>query len=139
MLRDAFERMPHAGPMRLIDKIVFADAGEILCIARDHNVASYPLRLDGVLHACALVELGAQAAAAHTSLFGSGGAHTGLVLALSNVEVSVDWVADDAPLTVRAEQRQALDDAARYHFKVMDGAGAVVTGDVLLSLQRRMP
>jgi predicted hotdog family 3-hydroxylacyl-ACP dehydratase len=139
MLRDAFERMPHAGPMRLIDKIVSADASKILCIARDHSVASYPLRLDGVLHACTLVELGAQAAAAHTSLFGSGGAHTGLVLALSSVEVFVDRVADDAPLTVRAEQRQALDDAARYHFEVTDGTGTVVAGDVLLSLQRRTP
>lgn len=137
MLHEAFERMPHAGPMRLIEKIVSADAGEIMCIARDHSVASYPLRLDGVLHACALVELGAQAAAAHTSLFGIGGAHTGLVLALSNVEIFVDQVADDAPLRIRAEQRQALDEAARYHFQVMNGAGTVVAGDVLLSLQRR--
>lgn len=123
--------------MRLIDQIVSADPGEILCVARDHSVPSYPLRLDGVLHACVLVELGAQAAAAHTSLFGIGGAHTGLILALSNVEVFVDQVADDVPLRIRAEQRQTLDDAARYHFEVMDGAGTVVAGDVLLSLQRR--
>jgi hypothetical protein len=73
------------------------------------------------------------------SLFGIAGAHTGLVLALSNVEVLVDRVADDAPLTVRAEQRQAFDDAARYHFAVMDRAATLVAGDVLLSLQRRMP
>jgi hypothetical protein len=42
-------------------------------------------------------------------------------------------------LTVRAEQRQAFDDAARYHFAVMDRAATLVAGDVLLSLQRRMP
>jgi predicted hotdog family 3-hydroxylacyl-ACP dehydratase len=139
MPHEALARMPHAGPMQLLDRIVSADAGEILCIVRNHRGASYPLRLDGVLHACALVELGAQAAAAHMSLFGIGGAHTGLVLALSNVEVLVDRVADDAPLTVRAEQRQAFDDAARYHFAVMDRAATLVAGDVLLSLQRRMP
>jgi predicted hotdog family 3-hydroxylacyl-ACP dehydratase len=135
-MHEAFKRMPHAGPMRLIDQIVSADASEILCVARDHGIASYPLRFDGALHPCALVELGAQAAAAHMSLFGIGGAHTGLVLALQNVEVSVDRIADDAPLTVRAKQCQMLDDAARYQFEVIDGTGTVVTGEVLLSLQR---
>jgi predicted hotdog family 3-hydroxylacyl-ACP dehydratase len=136
-MHEAFKRMPHAGPMRLIDQVVSADAVEILCIAQDHSMASYPLRFDGVLHPCALVELGAQAAAAHTSLFGSGEAHTGLVLALQSVEVFVDRISDDAPLTVRAKQCQTLDDAARYQFEVIDGTGTVVTGDVLLSLQRR--
>ena len=138
MLHKALERMPHAGPMRLIEKIVSADDREILCIARDHHVSSYPLRLDGELHACTLVELGAQAAAAHASLFGVDAAHTGLVLALSNVEVFRDRAAGDGPLTIRGERRQSLDDAASYHFEVMDGAGAVVAGDVLLSMQRRV-
>ena len=137
MLSEAFERMPHVGPMRLIDEIVSADASEILCIARDHRAASYPLRLDGVLHSCALVELGAQAAAAHTSLFGVGTAHTGLVLTLSNVEIFRNGVAGDDPMTVRGEQRQSLGDAASYRFEVIDGIGTVIAGDVLLSLQRR--
>lgn len=137
MLHEALKRMPHAGPMRLIEEIVSADAGEILCIARDHRADSYPLRLDGALYGCTLVELGAQAAAAHTSLFGVGGAHTGLVLAFSNVEVFRDRIAGDGPLTVRAEQLQSLEDAARYRFEVMDRAGTVVAGDILLSLQRR--
>lgn len=137
MLREALARMPHSGPMRLIEEIVSADGREILCIARDHRAQSYPLRLDGELHACVLVELGAQAAAAHTSLSGIGGAHTGLVLAFSNVEVFRDRVAGDQPLTVRAGRRQSLEDAATYRFEVIDRAGTVVAGDVLLSLQRR--
>jgi predicted hotdog family 3-hydroxylacyl-ACP dehydratase len=83
------------------------------------------------------VELGAQAAAAHTSLFGVGGAHTGLVLAFGNVVVFRERVAGEGPLTVRAERRQSLEDAARYRFEVMDRTGTVVAGDVLLSLQRR--
>ncbi len=137
MLHKALKRMPHAGPMRLIERIVSADDREILCIARDHRVASYPLRLDGELHACILVELGAQAAAAHTSLFGVGGAHTGLVLALGNVEVFRDRVTDDGLLTIRCERRQSLEDAASYRFEVIDGAGILVAGDVLLNMQRR--
>jgi len=128
--------MPHAGKMRLIGEIVSADADQILCIAHDHSCASYPLRLDGVLHACALAELGAQAAAAHISLTGIGGTHTGLVLALSNVEVFRDRVEDDVPLSVRGACRHSHEDAASYRFEVMDGAGTIIAGDVLLSLQR---
>jgi predicted hotdog family 3-hydroxylacyl-ACP dehydratase len=138
MLHEALMRMPHAGPMQLIEEIVSADAGEILCIARDHRAESYPLRLDGALHGCTLVELGAQAAAAHASLFRVGEAHTGLVLALGNMEVFRDRVADDGPLTVRAEQCQSLEDAVRYRFEVMDRGRTVVAGDILLSMQRRM-
>ena len=137
MLHEALKRMPHAGSMRLIERIVSADAIEILCIARDHRSQAYPLRLDGTLHGCTLVELGAQAAAAHTSLSGTSGAHTGLVLAFSNVEVFRDRITDDAPLTIRAAQRQSLEDAAQYRFEVMDRDGTVVAGDILLSLQRR--
>lgn len=137
MLHEALKRMPHTGAMRLIEHVVSADANEILCIAHDDRAATYPLRLDGELHPCTLVELGAQAAAAHTSLFGVSEAHTGLILALSNVVILRDRIAGDAPLTVRAELRQSHEDAARYRFEVIDAAGMVVTGDVLLSMQRR--
>jgi predicted hotdog family 3-hydroxylacyl-ACP dehydratase len=136
MLTEALEKMPHAGPMRLIEEIVSASAEEIRCIARDHSADSYPLRLDKVLHCCTLVELGAQAAAAHTSLYGACGAHMGLVLAFRNVEVFRDRIEGDGPLTIWAEQRQSLEDAAQYRFEVMDRDGAVVAGDILLSLQR---
>ncbi len=136
MLHEALKRMPHAGPMQLIEDIVSADADEILCIACDHHAGDYPLRLDGVLHVCTLVELGAQAAAAHTSLYGASEAHTGLVLAFSNIEVFRGRVTDTEPLTIRAEQRQSLEDAAQYRFEVMDRSGTVVSGDILLSLQR---
>ncbi len=137
MLRDALARMPHSGPMRLIDDVVSADEDGILCIATDHQAASYPLRIDGILHGCVLMELGAQAAAAHASLFGMSGAHTGLVLSFGNVEIRRDRVETKRQLTVRAWQLQSLDNASSYGFEVFDGADLVVAAEVLLSMQRR--
>ena len=136
MLTEALDRMPHRGRMRLIDTILSADKRSIVCRATDHRPDDYPLRIDGVLIPAMLIEIGAQAAAAHTSIHGIGAAHTGLVVALSNVEIRRDTVSDDAPLDARAEVRQVIGDSARYRFEVSDAEGLLVTGEVLLQMWR---
>lgn len=137
MLGRALARMPHAGRMRLIGEIVSADARTIRCLATDHRAPSHPLRFGGRLFSCALVELGAQAAAAHTSLFGIGSAHAGLMLSLTDVVVGPDLVATDERLAVRAELLESLDAMARYRFEVTAGGERLVAADVMLAMQRR--
>ncbi|MEL7088565.1 MAG: phosphotransferase, partial [Planctomycetota bacterium] len=73
--------MPHKGPMQLIGAITHMDDNTIHAEPTDHTAPDFPLRIDGKLYTSALVELGAQAAAAHASIHGVGGAHAGLVLA----------------------------------------------------------
>jgi predicted hotdog family 3-hydroxylacyl-ACP dehydratase len=136
MLADALARMPHSGAMRLIADIESADAMRIRCRATDHSAPAYPLRLDGVLHIAALVELGAQAAAAHASLFGMGAAHTGLVLGIGDLALYRDRVESAEPLRMAAERVHGLDTAAAYRFSVTQGAAALVTGEILLSMAR---
>ena len=135
MLAEALARMPHAGAMRLIAAIESADATGIRCRATDHAAPDHPLRIDGVLHAAALVELGAQAAAAHASLFGMDAAHTGLVLALGDLALHRDRIDDPAPLRISAERLHQLDTAAAYRFSVVQGGAPVVTGEILLSMR----
>lgn len=136
MLREALERMPHSGRMQLIGEILSADEREIRCLAKDHRGPSYPLRLGGRLYACTLVELGAQAAAAHTSVFGIGAAHTGLVLSLTHVAIGPDVVGTDERLAIRAELVDSLNGRALYRFAVTGGEDRLVAGDVLLGMQR---
>ena len=136
MLAEALERMPHAGAMRLIAAIEDADEARIRCRATDHAAAAYPLRLDGVLYAAALVELGAQAAAAHASLHAMRAGHAGLVLALGNLEMHRDRVDDPEPLRMTAERLHQLDGAAAYRFSVTQGAAPLVAGEILLSMVR---
>lgn len=136
MLREALERMPHSGRMQLIGEILCADEREIRCLAGDHRDPTYPLRLGGRLYSCTLVELGAQAAAAHTSLFGIGAAHTGLVLSLTGVVIGPDLVRSDERLAIRAELLESLDARALYRFEISDGNDRLVAGDVILGMQR---
>lgn len=138
-LDEALDRMPHRGAMRLLEAIEAVSETEIICRARAHGAADYPLRLEGHLEPLALTELGAQAAAAHASLYGMGAAHTGLVLSLSGIDIRQDTVPDGGNLTICAERIRALDAAASYRFTVLAAkaggdATEVLTGEVLLSM-----
>jgi predicted hotdog family 3-hydroxylacyl-ACP dehydratase len=121
--------------MRLIDDILSVDANAIHCVDTDHQAPSYPLRLDGKLFGCVLVELGAQAAAVHVSLFGTEGAHTGLVLSINNADVRVDRVETVNRLTVRAWRLQSLNTVSSYRFEVLDGSARILAAQVLLSMR----
>lgn len=136
MLSEALSRMPHAGAMWLIGAIESADETRLRCTAGEHSAEDYPLRLDGILYAAALVELGAQAAAAHASVFGVGAAHTGLVLSVGNVTLHRDLVQDAAPLRATAERLVGLDAAAEYRFAVTQNGVVLVSGELLLSMRK---
>ena len=133
----ALERMPHRGPMQLIEAVLQADEDSVECRAKPHQASTYPLRVDGRLHNSALVELGAQAAAAHASLHGIGKAHVGLLLTLSNVEMG-DTDADQCEdaMTVRAIRLYGDADSARYRLQVRRGDSQVIlSGDAVLSMR----
>ncbi|MFK7944691.1 MAG: hypothetical protein AB8B85_17530 [Paracoccaceae bacterium] len=136
MLAEALERMPHTGPMRLITGIDQADDTSIVCHADGHTADSYPLRLGGVLYSAALVELGAQAAAAHASLFGLGHAHMGLVLTISDVTLSVERIENPDRLVITGTRIELLAMAASYRFDVRQAGAAIASGSVLLSMER---
>ena len=135
MLAEAFDRMPHAGAMRLLGQIDHADAHTIRATAKDHAGADYPLRVDGVLFTAALTELGAQTAAAHVSLFATERQHTGLVLALRKVTLAAPLVTSPGRLIVSATQETSLESAAEYVFEVMQDGDRLISGRVLLSIQ----
>lgn len=69
MLHDAIcARLPHAGRMCLLDRLMAWDSESIVCHASSHRDAGNPLRRDGRLHAVTGVEYAAQAMALHGSL-----------------------------------------------------------------------
>lgn len=136
MLEDARQRMPHKGPMQLIGAITHMDADTIHAEPNDHTAPDFPLRLDGTLYTSALVELGAQAAAAHASIHGVGGAHAGLVLAITNVKLHTHQ-APNTPLKIQADRVTGMDQSARYTFKVTTEGQPLVEGELLLSMRER--
>lgn len=136
MLEEARARMPHKGPMQLIRAITHMDDDTIRAEPINHAAPDFPLRLGGKLFASALVELGAQAAAAHASIHGVGGAHAGLVLAISNVTLHTQE-APDTPLKIQANRVAGLDQSARYTFQVTTQGKPLAEGELLLSMRER--
>ncbi len=139
MLLEALTRMPHSGQMRLIASIDSADEQSIRCRATPHDGADYPLRLEGVLYTVSLVELGAQAAAAHASVYKVGGAHTGLVLTISDATFDSDCVDSPAPLSMTAVRQDLIASAASYRFEVAQEDHVLASGSVLLSMEAAQP
>jgi predicted hotdog family 3-hydroxylacyl-ACP dehydratase len=135
-IEGALDRMPHKGAMRLIESISSVSEQDIHCIATLHVDATYPLRIDGTLFSTSLVELGAQAAAAHASLFGVSGNHTGLLIGLQNIEVHKPTVTEcHHPMDVTAQQLHFDTNGSLYSFKVISGDEVLVTGRAALKMQ----
>ena len=122
--------------MRLIDQIVSADKTTIHCRAAPHFARNYPLRIEGTLFTATLVELGAQASAAHTSLFNIQENHTGLLIALSNVKMLCHEVGQtQSNLDVYASQLHFDANGAIYEFRIHDGQGDLLTGRAVLKMK----
>ncbi|MEO1092800.1 MAG: hypothetical protein AAFX81_19425 [Pseudomonadota bacterium] len=132
--RLAFERMPHRPPMLLLDAVLESDASGVWVRARPHAAADYPLRVGGVLYPIALVEVGAQAAAAHASLTALQQMHLGVIVALTGVTVEPGPV-PDAPLYASAWLDGETTAAARYSFTVTGADRRIVAGAALLMLR----
>lgn len=132
----ALTRMPQKGPMLLIAEVLASDETTLRALARDHRGEDYPLRIAGRLAVPTLVEVGAQAAAAHASLHSIGGAHAGLLLALHGVEILEDDAdAVEEPLEVTVERLYFDDNGARYRFEILDGACVLLRGEATLKMQ----
>lgn len=132
----AFERMPQKGPMLLLDSIIVIGETSISCRVRDHRSPSYPLRIEGRLMGGSLVELGAQAAAAHASMHGMGGSHAGLLLALHDVTITLADADKAVGLFTCTAERLYFDDGfARYGFVIRDEIEDRVYGEATLKMQ----
>ena len=138
--QDAVNRMPQKGVMCLIDEVLSADETSIKCRAKDHRNVDYPLRIAGQLMEVSLIELGAQAAAAHAALYSIGTHHAGMLLALHNVELrEPNGSLADAPLVAFAERVHFDGAGARYRFAVHDHSSEVLSGEAMLMMQAVNP
>lgn len=132
----ALDNMPHTGRMRLIQAILSADDLSIRCRGIDHRPENYPLRVKNRLYTLTLCEVGAQAAAAHASLFRMRDQHTGLLVAMRNVIVKRDDLeADDAGLTASARQLHFDANGAIYDFAVTGSLGEILSGQAVLRME----
>ncbi|WP_198383054.1 phosphotransferase [Roseomonas sp. KE2513] len=127
-------QVPHAGAMRLLDRVLSHDADSILCAAVSHRDPANPLRRDGMLPAVCGVEYALQAMAAHGALTGDGAAQAaGYLASLRGVSLRVARL-DSIVADLRVEAR-ALSRAARgfvYAFEVSAEGEALLSGQAAI-------
>lgn len=124
-------RVPHAGPMCLLDRMLDWSAEHIHCSASSHTDAANPLRCEAGLLASAAIEYAAQAMALHGTLNAAlhrGGAALaplpGFLASARSVRLflpRLDQVA--GPLTVRAQRLRGDARQALYRFELSDAQG----------------
>jgi len=116
-------RIPHSGPMCLLERMLSWSDDEIVCHTGNGADAAHPLRLaDGLPAACAL-EVASQAMALHGALCAPAdvGPAPGMLASARGVRLHVNRL-DTAPgpLRVRAHRLAAGAGQAIYGFEVHD-------------------
>lgn len=129
-VRPLEQLLPHAGRMRLIDRVIECDADRIVCEADSHRLPDHPLAADGALAAVCGLEYGAQAMAIHGALV-SGGERprVGFLVAARELawhEPRLDTLA--APLRIEARREFGSEHQVSYAFALYAGGREVMRG-----------
>lgn len=138
------ERIPHAGDMCLLDKMIAWDANHIKCSATSHGTRNNPLKIDGRLTSVAAIEYAGQAMALHGGLISaeeSPGSHPrkGYLASLREVTVSRESIHDiEGELLIEAELMMGDQDSSLYSFTVSSAGGPVITGRAAVKLLEEM-
>ena len=124
--------IPHAGTMCLLDHVLAWDAATLHATSTGHCRADHPLRGPRGLHAVHLAEYGAQAMAVHGALLararGSETVRPGMLVALREVALMLEYVPDDGRLDVHAQCLYADDAGAQYAFRVEHDGQLLASG-----------
>ena len=127
--------LPHAGRMRLIDRIVSYDEQQIVCESDSHRAAEHPLAENGVLSIICGLEYGAQAMAIHGALLATDAAlprdraRHGYLVAASDLRWSAERLDQcGAPLTIEAVSEFRSDNQVAYRFEIRASDTTLLSG-----------
>ena len=126
--------LPHAGRMRLIDRVVSYDEQTIICESDSHRAADHPLAEAGVLSIICGLEYGAQAMAIHGALLANGGSPSaprrhGYLVAASDLRWTVERLDQCAtPLVIKAISEFRTDHQVAYRFEIRVSSAVVLGG-----------
>lgn len=124
-------RIPHAGAMCLLDRMLSVDPAQIVCATGSHRSAANPLRASGRLSSVHAIEYAAQAMALHRS-FADGAAATaprGMLTSVRDVVCQIDRLDDiAADLTIAATRIAGDGGTVLYRFTVSAEDRELVAG-----------
>ena len=138
--------LPHAGRMRLIDRVVWFDEHRVVCESDSHRAVDHPLAFDQALPIACGLEYGAQAMAIHGSLLASSsgasepGVGHGYLVAASDLRWTTERLDRcEGALVIEAVSELRTDRHVAYRFELKAGGRCVMTGraSVLLPTPQR--
>lgn len=134
MTRDQLcARIPHAGRMCLLERLLAWDDNHILCSTWTHRDPANPLRRDGKLSAIHVVEYAGQAAALHGALVKTAGVDgkgsRTLLAAVNYVRCEVDFLDPlNGPMEISAARELSSVAGSIYYFSVAVNAEHIAQG-----------
>jgi predicted hotdog family 3-hydroxylacyl-ACP dehydratase len=134
--------LPHAGSMRLLDRVASWDESSIRCQTKTHHDPANPLRRGARLDAVAGIEYAAQAMGVHVGLLDgrmSSDGSIGYVGGLRDVVFGIDLLNDcPAELTIDATRLFMGEDSFLYRFAISSGGREVMSGRASIFLRRML-
>ena len=132
--------LPHAGAMRLINRVESWDDTTIQCCTWSHHDLANPLRHGTRLEAVTGLEYAAQAMGVHVRLLNRPRSMKGLigyVGGLRNVVLGIDRL-DECPaeLTIDATRLFEDDNSFVFQFSISSGGRSMMTGRASIFLKR---
>lgn len=136
--------LPHAGRMRLIDRVVSYDEQRIVCESDSHRAVDHPLAEGGVVSIVCGLEYGAQAMAIHGALLAAdnppGHARRGYLVAASDLRWSVERLDTcPAPLVIEAASEFQSSNQVAYRFELRSAGATILTGHASVQLSVSTP
>ncbi len=140
------DRLPHAGSMCLLDRVLHWDESSIRCAADSHHAADNPLRGAAGLATLAGIEYAAQAAAVHGTLVTGDAAprsgaqpgssaepRNGVLAALKNVTATQPWLDSVAgEIVIEATLLHRDPTGGIFSFAVLAGTEPLLSGQFTL-------
>jgi predicted hotdog family 3-hydroxylacyl-ACP dehydratase len=124
---DIAARIPHSGPMCLLDRVVSWNNETIICEANNHRDQDHPLARDGMLDTMVAIEYAAQAMAVHGALIAenaasiaqSDGPKMGYLASVRDVSCAIPFLHElSSPLRIEATRLMGEETRVLYEFKV---------------------
>ena len=125
------DRMPHAGTMCLLDRVIDGDDARIVCAAGSHRDPGNPLRAHGRLSAVHAIEYAAQAMALHRAFADAAPAAParGMLTSVRGVTCHVERLDDvDGELTIAATRVSGNESVVVYAFDVRSDGRLLADG-----------
>jgi predicted hotdog family 3-hydroxylacyl-ACP dehydratase len=127
---DIAARIPHSGPMCLLECVVSWNSEMIICEANNHRDINHPLARDGALDTMAAIEYAAQAMAVHgaliaenaTAIASSDSPTMGYLASVRDVSCAIPFL-HELVLPLRIEATRIVGEETRvlYEFSVTAG------------------